>query len=272
MGKAFIKIQDNLRAGILALAGLVIIVPAANADILPYNDGDILGAFSGTAGTPHTGNTYLVNLGNASLFQTGGLYATGNLVTINSGTQANFVTDLGTAAISTSTGVFALFGTDGASVFMSRKETIRGTGSTPISNQNLDAPIQDIYTVANATSGSGGAVNPNGHIQLTSVTNSYASYVFGSASFTQPFEGNFGNPEGSLTPQSAMDLYQVNTGSGSATRLGAFDYNTTTGAMRFSSNVAVFAVPEPSVAWLCAAGFMAMGSARRRMRRAAGTV
>ena len=272
MGNAFMKIQDTIRTGILALAGLAMIVPAANADIVPYNDGDILVAFSGTATTPHTGNTYLVNIGNASLFQTGGLYATGNLVTINSGTQANFVTDLGTAGISTSTGVFALFGTDGASVFMSRKETVPGTGSTPISNQNLDAPISDIYTVANATSGNGGAVNPNGHIQLATVTNSYASYVFGLNSATQAFEANFGNPEGPLTPQSVMDLYQVDYGTGNATRLGAFDYNTTTGAMRFSSKLAVFAVPEPSVAWLCAAGFLAMSSARRRIRCAAGTV
>ena len=265
------KTKNILTTGILALASLAVLTPAANA-VFTYNDGDIVVAFSGQAATPHTGNTYLVNLGNASLFQTSGLYATGNLVTINTPTMANFLTDLGTASISLSNGVYGLFGTDGASVFMSRAESTAGTASTAIANQNLDAPVSDIYNVVYAASGT--AANPDGLIQGTGAPSSYASFMFGSNSATQAFEGNFGNPEGSLTPGKVMDLYQVNSGGGSATRLGAFDFNTATGAMRFSSDVsdfAVVAVPEPASAGILTAAFLGIVSIgkRRRLARAA---
>jgi len=266
------KTKNILTTGILALASLAVLTPAANA-VFSYNDGDIVVAFSGQTnpggGAGHSGNTYLVNLGNASLFQTLGVYATGNLVTINTATQANFLTDLSAATISLSNGVYGLFGTDGTSVFMSRSQTTAGTASTPISNQNLDGASTDIYSVTGNVSGA--AANPNGAIQGTGDASSYASFMFGSSSTTQAFEGNFGNPEGSLTPGKVMDLYQVNTGSGNATRLGAFDFNTTTGAMRFSSDVsdfAVVAVPEPASAGILAAAFLGIVSIGKRRRLA----
>jgi len=258
-----------LTKSILALAGMAITTAAANAAI-SYNDSDIVVAFSNQPAPPtHSGNTYLVDLGNASQYRTGGSLADGNIHTINVPNASKFLTDLAAAGITSANRTWSLQGEDNntGAVLMSKVEPTAGTGSLPWQNGGSTAfANNDLSTMLTSfgTAAGGSTANvPNSFTQNTSDTNSYASYVFGPNSSTQAFEA-YGNPEGALNM--VLDVYDIGlNGSGNATRLGALDFNSSTGVIRFSSDITKFAVPEPSTTAL---GLLGLGvCAARRLRR-----
>src|SRR5262245_16393130 len=103
MNKTFQKLA------LLACAGLALAGAPAKAQIV-YNDKDLIVAFGPAA---HTGNTYMVDIGNISNFRSGGLYYNpGNAVVINSGSASSYLSDISTAGLTVGTAVWSVFGAD----------------------------------------------------------------------------------------------------------------------------------------------------------------
>jgi hypothetical protein len=254
-----------LSTSILALAGLAFAASSANA-ALSYNEGDLVFAFSTSSAPNHTGNTYLVDFGNVADFQSGGLYSTGNPVVINTGLGSTYLSDLTAAGITNfSTATWSISGGDFLqNVWVSKAETTRGVASTPHAN-GTDVANTDILTMVFSLGTAAANSNvANSFIQNSNDGNSYAKYNFGQLSPTQSWE-TYQNIEGSVN--SVIDLYAAVNGSGNASLLGAFGFNSATGAITFSSDVSDFAVPEPGT---FAFGVVAIGAClagRFRTRR-----
>lgn len=244
----------------LLFIGILVSVRPANAT-LTYASEDIVVAFSNNATPNHTGNTYLVDLGPGSRFKAGGSLATGATVAVNTPTAASILTDLTAAEITSANRTWSLQGANDTilDLFLSKQRPSIGTASTPFINGSSAGPNTDILTVMfSFGTAAAASTTPNSFIQNTTDTASYAAFVFGTNSPTQAYEA-YSNPEAPVA--GLLDLYQITDGTGNATRLGYFDFNTSTGLIRFTAQV-----PEPSTSLLALMGVTAC--AFRRFRRA----
>ncbi|MEO7932809.1 MAG: PEP-CTERM sorting domain-containing protein [Chthoniobacterales bacterium] len=231
---------------------------------LTYNSDDLVIAFSTSSTVPHTGNTYLVDFGNLSDFIGAGAYATGTHV-VNAGQGSAYLADLAAASISLGTATFSIQSAnfDDSSLTLSKARTSSGTqsvafgnGSTGGANGDMLQMFLSLGTTATTTTAS------NSFSQSTGDDASYGKFVFGSLSPTQAYE-RYTNPEGSLSQ--TLDLYAATiNGTGNATYLGNFTFNTANGNLSFT------AVPEPSTYALLGLGALGLlFKATRRNKNAA---
>jgi hypothetical protein len=261
------------------LAGTIFSVSVAHANITYDNTVgmEVILAFSRAPAfdANRAGNTYLVDLGSITKFQAGGSFVTGAPVTLNIGSGSKYLADLAAAGItSLSTATYSLFAEDSSNTnraWLTKAELTRGVGATPSTNGTSGVAAGAMNTFGGSISGTATTVTvTNSASQNTSQLHGYAAYNFGPESNTQAWQV-YSNPEGSLSQ--VLDLFEYNDLSSNppAVRLGGFDFNTTTGALRFSSNVSAFAVPEPSSALLSLLGF-GLCAARRFRRPVAASV
>lgn len=248
--------KNILATSILALAGMAVLVPSAKAGLFEsanWQEGDLVIAI-GNAN--HTGNTYLVDIGNISLYTAGGAYASGTPTVVNAGQGSAWLADLSTAGISLSTATYSVFGSD----FSNNVQVTQAHGSGALQNGQTAFAASDIQTMIFGGDSAAASSTANGSFtQNTTVGTSYASYNLGSNSPTQSW-ATYNNAEGTLSQ--SLDLYNLaDTASGNAPVIGIFSFNSATGALTFTTPV-----PEPGTFAFGFAliGACAMGRFRRR--------
>lgn len=253
----------------LVATGLVALSQTSARAGLNYNTttgNDIIAAFSTGSGLPHTGTTYVLNLGNLSQFQ--GSFADGNLHTLNI-TGAAVLQDLTNAGIGAS-GTWSLFGADITDIqthLLSKVETINGVQSTPYTRSSLaTSAANDMFTAIFSSNYLGGTTAPNSDRIAATAPDGYGNFVFGTGQ-TQAWETYADNPEGAFNK--ILDLYLIAPGTGNAALIGGFKYDAATGTFQFSSDLSDFStVPEPAAAGLLLLGVPLLASFRFRRRSA----
>jgi hypothetical protein len=262
----------------------------ASAQTLPYSGGDLIMAFR-TTGSSNASTDVELDIGNASLFTSGGADSTGGIVSITTGNINTDLTSLYGASWNTSAStLWSISGSPGSSadgsiaadsMFATRAESVPGTQSTPwLGSAGLGAyngSSLKIFSMGGGAAGYATGANTIGQsistnntkllLQGTSTGDSYASFVSANSAFTYfngtgGIEGNLGN---GITG-SVLDLYQLTPGTSTVNMLGGFEL--TNGGLEFSSNISNFntsTVPEPStyagLLGLATLGFVAL---RRR--------
>jgi len=282
------KLKHTITMSMLAVAGLATLGTSAQA-AMSYNDGDlILGLRTTGTSTPAT-TDYLVNIGNASLFAVGGTYHDGNLHVLSlSGVGSDVSGLLGANWYNSSSTLWSISGTEKTAgngfgsntLFASRGETTVGVASTPWNRGSSAAqgsPAGKMQNLGLAFAGGSPTGNdPVGSLQSEGTINSYKSYQPGGANSTGTtaysyFNGGLERNFGVGADSAILDLYQLSTGSGVGTLLGAFRFGSD-GSLAFSSDLSDFAaspVPEPSTVGF---GLLALGACMVRRVRKAGVL
>ena len=293
------KRTNILTTTILAIAGIALTAsPAKALPPLTYNNGDIFAGFRATGGT-NGAKDYLINLGSISQFQSGGSLADGSIHSLGlSNLGADLTTFFGSGAsgawynrtdflwsVSGVVKPVATIGTTAYSnqtMFWSSVEPTPGTqspaqhgfaaGSLGTPTNNMVAVMNSVYTASSQTT----ETQAGGLFQDSTVANTYGNTTtnfngvqrFFTLSAFKPVEGILGDGlGGSSTPQ-VLDLWQLNPGAtGNGTLLGGFEIDNT-GNISFSSNIAVFAAPEPASIAMLTSGFLVLVGRRRRAARA----
>lgn len=250
------KIRQYIITGLLAVTSVALIAPAANAAWSVSTTGpELFLAFSGPSsgtGSTRTGNTYLVDLGPVS-----------QLTTNQTFILPTWLTDLGTAGISLSTGVWSAFGADPTG--LNDLWFTRPQGSSAPVNGSTDTPSNSMLTMLFSTGSPVAASGGNSFIQANGDSNSWAAFNFGADSPTQAW--NAYQTSENLINGGVLDLYHVlgSPVTGNATKVGTLSFNTSTGNATYT----VASVPEPGTYALLLVGIGSLYLLRRRRTQAA---
>lgn len=253
----------NLKAALLAIAGLALVASSAKAALTTYNDGDLLVGFNNNGS-----NDYLIDLGQASQF------TVNSQLTLSLGnTGADLSATFGGSWYGSST---VLWGAGGATVFgvgSAGANTVwaTSTSSTPWSDSfDQSTPQTALTTIGNNFNGSTSTVNSS--LAIVEATSGSASW----ASFESIANGGTGSSANSSTSGSlsgyfqpgivgttSQKLYltQVNEGDTSAGQLLGYFQIGSNGTITFTgANV----VPEPSTYVLMILGGVVLFVVARR--------
>jgi hypothetical protein len=264
--------KNILTNAILAALGVALSSTSAQAGSINYTTGDLLlGVRQGSAGATAD---YIVDLGQYTAFDS----SPAPFTVTNIGAD---LSALWGGSWSTRTDLFwSVVGTAATpktnTLFATAAEPTPGTAATSphasASNSTQAVPAGKFNNVGNAATLSGNtagtSLNANSIRQLTSDTNSWASFTGGTQSFTGNTWAYFaGGSEAAIGSGAALDLFRITntTGSPAATNvnLGYFTLGSS-GDLTFGSPSPV-PVPEPAgIAVGILAGFTALTSRRRQ--------
>jgi hypothetical protein len=277
------KTNQPLIKPLLALAGMVLLAPIAQA-ALPYSNGDFILGFRTTGAsnpdglTAPAGTDYEINIGNAINFINGTPGPIPNIaadLTAIFGSNWYTRTDLFWSISGvTQPGLTGTVVTASNTLFATRPEDMLGTQSIPwtrLSSFASGAPANKMVSMASSGLGGysvGTSATYNqlestdligGLIQNSGGPNSYASFQPGGANTVgaSAFGVFSGGIEG--LPTSALDMYELQPGSGNGAFLGSFQISSG-GDVSFNAGAA----PEPSSLAILAAGAGLLGMLRRR--------
>jgi hypothetical protein len=252
-----------LTTALVALAGLTLLSQSVQAQ-LTYSADDLFIGFQ-KAGSL---NSYVINIGQASLYN-----LPGASFTLSSGSiGADLTAVFGSGWATDASLYWGVAGTPGSSIaggdqantlYASKAESLYGTQETPYNraiNQNI--PRAEIVNFTSSYAGAANATNPKGMIQSTSIANDWQEFNNSSGTsfgYFDGLEGNFAAGVGGT----ALDLFRMQSGSTAlGTYRGTFTINGS-GLISFSG-APPSAVPEPSTYAMLALGALLMTVVIRR--------
>lgn len=247
----------------LAAAGIVVLAGLAQAGPVSYQSGDLLLGVRAAGGTGAT-QTYVVNLGQASQFANLGKGASFSPSVGNLGADLTQIFGANWSSradvfwsVSGTTGLLSPVGSDPAkTLYATKAESPAGTLATPWNRavENTQGPAASKMTaLGQSYAQTAGAPNqstsnsPKAVVQNTSDVNNYASYQPGGSTqnagpqpgisfayFNPTIEGSFAGG----VANSALDLIQLQPGTGPGKTLGTFTFS--------SDGVLTITGPTPS--------------------------
>jgi hypothetical protein len=254
----------------LTAAGLACLASAAQAAVVTYSDGDLFLGFRATANSPGLTQTYLVDIGQASIYRD----ANGTIALSNIGSIAADLAALYGANWYTRDDLFwgivgGVFATGNGDVentlYATRVEPALNTFATPWkqrSDSQQGVTESKIQGLKNFYVGQTSTANSNfGIIQNTSDVNNWASFEPGGANSNATTSFGTWNPTIEGKVSEGLDLFRMapsTTANTDGSLEGTFKLGSN-GAVTFTS-----AVPEPSALALVALGGGALGFSRRR--------